>query len=456
MAGISGEQWSSRAGFLMAAIGFSVGLGNIWRFPYVTGENGGGAFLIVYLICAFGIGLPLLIGELMIGRRGGGSPTHSMKQLAQESGKSAKWSIVGTVAVFAVFIIMTYYTVIAGWTMDYFVKAASGALSGVDGAESAAIFSSLTGSPWRLLFWSTIVNILVVIVLRRGVQAGIEKAVGILMPALFVCLLIMVGYAIYAGDMAKTISFLFQPDFSKLTFETIMVAVGQAFFSIGIGMAGLITFGSYLSKDTSIPGSSAIIISADTGVALLAGMAIFPLVFTYGLEPSGGAGLIFETLPVAFGQMPGGQIFGALFFLLLIAAALTSCLGGIESVVVWIDENWNIDRHKGALYAGLATWVIGILSILSLNEWSTFYPLDFIPVFEGKIIFDALDFLAANILLLLGGLLSAIFLGWFIPKQMSSEEINMGESGFYTFWLWSLRIAAPVVLIIVLALGITE
>ena len=450
------EQWSSRAGFLMAAVGFSVGLGNIWRFPYVTGENGGGAFLLVYLACAFGIGLPLLIGELVIGRRGRGSPAGSMRAVAAEAGASRRWGFVGSLAVFCIFAIMTYYTVITGWTLDYLLQAARGAFGGISGDDSETIFSDLVGNPWRLLLWHTLVNLVIVLVLRKGVQAGIERAVGILMPALFVCLIVVVAYAAVAGDMARTMNFLLAPDFDKLTPRTVMVAVGQAFFSIGIGMASLITFGAYLDKKTSVRGSAGIIISVDTGVALLAGFAIFPLVFAYGLAPSGGPGLIFQTLPVAFGQMPGGQLFGSLFFLLLVAAAMTSCIGGIESVVAWIDEHWDIDRKRGSVYAGMAVWLIGLFSILSLNAWSDVYPLDAIPAFAGKNLFDTIDFLAANILLLVGGTLTALFLGWVVPKRIKLAEMGVADGAFFAFWRTILRYVAPPLLLVVLIMGIGE
>ncbi len=455
-AGNQTEQWSSRAGFLMAAVGFSVGLGNIWRFPYVMGENGGAAFLIIYLICAFVIALPLMVSEFAIGRRGRGSPVGSMLNIAAESGTSPRWGAVGGLAILCVFLIMTFYTVITGWTFDYFFLSIMGAFEGITGSQSDNMFADLTGNPLRLLFWHTVVNIIIVLILRRGVQAGLEKAVRFLMPILFISLFIMVIYALIAGDMTKTAKFLLEPDFSKVTAQTVMVAVGQAFFSIGVGMATLITFGSYLSKDVSIPKSAVIIISADTIVALMAGLAIFPLVFAYGLEPSGGAGLIFQTLPVAFGQMPGGQIFGPLFFFLLIAAALTSCIGGVEAVISWADEHKGIERKKGALYAGFAVWAVGFLSILSLNEWSDFYPLDFIPAFADKTIFDTFDFLAANILLLLGGLFTSIFLGWVVPKNIKLEAMGITDSTFYSFWRFIVRYVAPPLLIVIMVMGISE
>ena len=458
MAGSAGstEQWSSRLGFLLASVGFAVGLGNIWRFPYVTGENGGSAFLIIYLACALGIGLPLLISELTIGRRGRSSPSGSIRAVAAESGASARWRAVGSLAVFCVFIILSYYTVLSGWTFDYFLRAARGSFEGVGADESNAMFSGLLNNPGRLLFWNTVVHLTIIFIVRRGVQAGIESAVKILMPALFGALIVMVIYGAVAGDMASTMKFMLEPDFSKVTVRTVMVAIGQAFFSIGIGMAALITFGSYLPKEISIPKSATIVILADTAVALLAGFAIFPLVFAFGLEPSAGAGLIFQTLPLAFGQMPGGQLFGAIFFILLIAAALSSCIGCAEAVVSWVDERFGIKRETGVLLTAGAAWAVGILTIMSLGDWSGYYPLDFIPAFEGKTIFDALDFLAANILLLIGGLLISVFIGWFVPKHIKLDEIGVEEGLFFNFWRFMIRFVIPPVLVIVLIMGITE
>jgi NSS family neurotransmitter:Na+ symporter len=450
------EQWSSRLGFLLAAIGFSVGLGNIWRFPYVVGENGGGAFILIYLACVLLIGLPLLTSELALGRHGRGSAAGSLRNVAVGAGASPKWGWVGGLAIFCIFIIMTYYTVIAGWTFDYFFMAAKGAFQGISGEQSSRMFGELTASPLRLLFWHTVVTVLVVLVLRLGVEGGIERAVKFLMPTLFVSLFIMVIYAFIAGDFSKTVSFLLMPDFSKVTIQTVMVAVGQAFFSIGIGMASLITYGAYLDNKTSLPKSAAIILTADTAVAMLAGFAIFPLVFAYGLSPSGGAGLVFQTLPVAFGQMPGGQIFGAIFFFLLISAAMTSCIAGVQAVVAWAEEHWKLKPNKGSMLAGFAIWVFGFLSILSFNHWSDFYPLSFIPAFEGKTIFDTFDFFAANILLLLGGFLTSIFIGWIVPQRTQLAALGVEEGLFFSFWQLVVKFAAPIALLIILVMGLME
>jgi NSS family neurotransmitter:Na+ symporter len=458
MAGSAGsnEQWSSRLGFILAAIGFSVGLGNIWRFPYVTGENGGSAFLIIYVLCAFGIGLPLLISELTIGRRGRSSPSGSLRAVATESGRSQRWGAVGALGVFCVFIILSYYSVLSGWTFDYFLRAANGSFEGMDSNATTATFASLLGNPGRLIFWNTVVHLLIVFVIRRGVQSGIESAAKILMPALFIALVVMVLYGSVTGDFGATLKFLLEPDFSKVGFRTVMIAIGQAFFSIGIGMAALITFGAYLPKSVSIPGSATIIILADTGVALLAGFAIFPLVFAYGLEPSAGAGLIFQTLPLAFGQMPGGQVFGSIFFILLIAAALSSCLGCAEGVVSWVDERFGIRREVSVIYMAIVAWLVGLLTIMSFGDWSHIHPLGFIPAFAEKTIFDTLDFFAANILLLVGALLTSIFFGWLVPKQLKLDEMGVRDGMFFSFWLVMIRFVIPPVLFVVLVMGLIE
>lgn len=450
------EQWSSRRGFLLAAIGFSVGLGNIWRFPYVVGENGGSAFVIIYLLCAFAIGLPLLVTELAIGRLGRSDPAGSYRAVARSGGRSTAWSAVGTLAIICVFVVLSFYTVLSGWTFDYFVRGVTGQFDGLDAERSTTMFAALMANPWRLLFWHTLVNLLIIVIIRRGVQKGIEQAANILMPVLFGAIIIMVVYSAIAGDMRSAVDFLLQPDFSKVTPKTIMIAIGQAFFSVGVAMATMITFGSYLPEQVSIPRSSVIIILADTGVALLAGFVIFPLVFQFGLEPGEGAGLIFQTLPLAFGQMAGGQFFGAVFFLLLIIAALSSCLGGAEAVVSWIDERWRIPREKGILYFVGSIWLIGITTILSLGDWSDFYPLSFVPALAEETIFDLLEWFAANILLLIGATLTSIFFGWLVPKKTKLEGLGIRDGVFYLYVNTMMRFVIPPILVVALVLGLLE
>ncbi len=453
---VSQEQWSSRRGFLLAAIGFSVGLGNIWRFPYVAGENGGSAFVIIYLLCAFAIGLPLLVSELAIGRLGRLDPPGSYRAVAEKSGRSLAWGAVGTLAIACVFVVLSFYPVLTGWTFDYFFRAIGGAFQDLDAEASTAMFEGLMGNPWRLLFWHSLVNILVVVIIRRGVQKGIETAANVLMPFLFGAIVVMVLYSTIAGDFASAFAFLVQPDFSKVTAQTVMLAIGQAFFSVGVAMATMITFGSYLPQRVSIPKSSVIIILADTGVAMMAGFVIFPLVFGYGFEPSEGAGLVFQTLPLAFGQMPGGLFFGALFFLLLMVAAVSSCLGGAEAAVSWIDEHFSIPRHTGILYFVGIVWPVGIASILSLSVWSGFHPLGFIPALADQTIFDLLELFAANILLLIGAALTAVFFGWLVPKAVKLEGLGIKEGAFYTYVNVMMRFVIPPILAVALVLGLLE
>lgn len=450
------ENWSSRLTFLMASVGFAVGLGNIWRFPYVVGENGGSAFVLVYLLFAFGIGVPLVMAEWTIGRRGAGaaSASGSVRDVARQSGVSMAWGRVGGIAVLAVFMLMLFYTVIAGWTMDYLVRAATGAFQGITAEQSRAMFDSLTASPLRLGFWHTVVVLLTVYINSRGLKAGIEKAVNILMPALFVSLLLMVGYASSIGDIGAAVEFLLTPDFSLLKANTMLMALGQAFFSIGIAMAVMITYGSYLDRQTSIPRNAFIVVGADTLVALLAGFAIFPLVFAHQLAPDSGAGLVFQTLPIAFGELPGGQIFGSIFFLLLIAAAITSCIGNFAPVVAWTEERFSISHAQAAGLAGFVMWLLGLGTVFSFNLLSDFHPLSFIERFGEMTIYDSLDYVMSNVLLPVGAFLTAIFIGWFASNDAIREEMGLPDGLAYKSWRVLIRYVVPVAVAIIFAVSI--
>ena len=440
------ENWSSRLTFLMASIGFAVGLGNIWRFPYVVGENGGSAFVLVYLVFAIGIGVPLVMAEWTIGRRGSGaaSASGSIRDVARQSGASVSWGYVGGIAVLAVFMLMLFYTVIAGWTMDYLVRAAVGEFQNIDAERSSAMFDSLMASPWRLGFWHTVVVVLTVYINSRGVTGGIEKAVNVLMPALFVSLLLMVGYASSVGDLGAAAQFLLTPDFSRVTADTMLMALGQAFFSIGIAMAVMITYGSYLDKQTSIPRNAFIVVGADTLVALLAGFAIFPLVFAHQLAPDSGAGLVFETLPIAFGDLPGGQIFGSVFFLLLIAAAITSCIGNFAPVVAWTEEQFSMSHAQAARVAGFVMWLLGLGTVFSFNLLSDFHPLSFVRGFEDRTIYDSLDYVMSNVLLPVGAFLTSLFIGWFASNDAIREEMGLPDGMAYRVWRILIRFIVPV------------
>jgi NSS family neurotransmitter:Na+ symporter len=447
----SSETWTSRWSFLLASVGFAVGLGNIWRFPYIVGENGGSAFILVYLVFAFGIGVPLVMAEWGIGRLGSGttSASGSIKSVAHKSGVSTRWGQVGGIAVLAVFMMMLFYTVIAGWTADYFVLALSGAFSELNSKGSNALYSGLLSSPFRLAFWHTVIVILTVYINSRGIHSGIEKAVTILMPALFVSLIMMVIYAAFVGDFGAAMDFLLTPNFSRLTAESLLVALGQAFFSIGVAMAVMITYGSYLDQQTSISKNAFIVVGADTSVALLAGFAIFPLVFANGLALDSGTGLVFQTLPIAFGDLPGGRIFSSVFFLLLLAAALTSCIGNFAPVVAWTEERFGVSHSRAAFLAGFSMWLLGLGSVFSFNLWSDFHPLAFVPGFEARTIYDCLEYIMTNMLLPIGALLTSIFISWIVPAEKMRDELGLGGSVGFGLWRGLMRYVVPVAIVII-------
>jgi NSS family neurotransmitter:Na+ symporter len=439
--------WSSRLAFVLAATGSAVGLGNIWRFPYTAGEYGGGAFVLVYILCVAAIGIPIMMAEIMLGRRGRQSPINTMRTLAQREGASPFWQLLGWMGILSGFLILSFYSVIAGWTLAYVVRAAGGLFAGIDAAGSAAVFSALVADAERLLAWHTIFMVMTIVVVARGVSGGLEKAVRVLMPALFVLLLVMVVYAAQTGDFATGAAYLFQPDFSELrdnAGEAILSAMGQAFFSLSLGMGAIMIYGSYLNSQDSIAQNTVIIAVMDTLVALLAGLAIFPIVFANGLEPGSGPGLIFQTLPIAFGQMPFGELFGALFFVLLVFAAWTSAISLLEPLVAWLVENRGFSRVRAAMLGGVAVWLLGIACLLSLNEWSGF------KLF-GMGILDLFDYMTANVLLPLGGVLIAIFAGWVLTRSASADELRLTNAGLYRTWLVLIRFIAPLAVILVFA-----
>ena len=445
-------QWSSRWIFIMAATGSAVGLGNIWRFPYLTGENGGGAFVLVYLFCVVMMGIPIMMAEILLGRRGRKSPVNTMHTLAAEEGLNSNWFLLGWLGVIAGFIILSYYSVIAGWTIAFIFKTGMGDFIGSNADQTTAIFSELISNPVVLLFWHSIFMFLTIYVVSRGVKSGLEKAVKFLMPALFILLLIMVAYAMSTEKFLDGLKYLFVPDFGSLANKNLfsdvfLPALGQAFFSLSIGMGAIMIYGSYLSKESSITFNCFVIALADTGVAILAGVAIFPIVFTYGLEPSGGPVLIFVSLPIAFGQMPFGTFFGCLFFILLMFAAWTSSISLLEPAVTWMVEKRKMTRCKAAYIAGFIAWFLGLLTVLSFNHWA--FKFSFAGVIKENGLFDVFDILTANIMLPLGGVLIAIFASWLMSKSSTVDELGLGDSIAYKIWRFIARYVAPLGVIII-------
>jgi len=433
--------WSNRLAFILAATGSAVGLGNIWRFPYATGEYGGGAFVLIYLLCVAAIGLPIMMAEIMLGRRGRRSPINTMRALAREENRHPAWQLLGWMGMVTGFLILSFYSVIAGWTLAYVVHSATGGFVGIDAAGADGVFSALVGDAERLLFWHSIFMVLCVFVVARGVANGLERAVRLLMPALFVLLVLLVVYSFSTGSFARAAEYLFAPDFGKLSAEAVLSAMGQAFFSLSLGMGAIMIYGSYLRSEASIGGSSLIIAGMDSLVAILAGLAIFPILFANGLQPEQGPGLVFKVLPIAFGKMPGGVVFSTLFFVLLMFAAWTSAISLLEPIVAWLVENLNLDRARAAVLGGVSVWLLGILCLLSLNEWSG------VTVF-GKGFLDLFDFLTANVLLPLGGLLIAVFSGWVLSRAVSVDELA-GEGPVYRLWRLLIRYVAPVAVAII-------
>lgn len=436
-------QWSSRFAFILAATGSAVGLGNIWKFPYIVGQNGGGAFVIVYLCCVIGIGIPIMMAETLLGRRGRHSPINSMEILTKEAKADPNWHYLGWMGVIAGFLILSYYSVIAGWALAYTGKAFFGSFFGENAAGIATLYDSFIASPWQQVFWHTVFMVATMAIVVRGVESGLEKAARFFVPILFVLLILLVGYAMSKESYYfQSLHFLFSPDFSKLSSDSVLVAMGQAFFSLGLGMGAIMMYGAYLPKDISIAKTSMLIAGADTLVALLAGIAIFPLVFANGLTPADGPGLIFKTLPIAFGNMFGGWLVGILFFVLLFFAALTSAVALIEPAVTWLVETHKFDRYKACVWAGSATWALGVAVALSFNVWSE------LKLF-GHNLFGLLDYLTSNLMLPIGGFCIAVFAGWIMQQEHSESELALTQPQFYAMWKFSVSYLAPAAVFLV-------
>jgi len=439
--------WQSRWLFILAATGSAVGLGNIWKFPYITGENGGGAFVLVYLLCISIIGIPVMIAEVSLGRMGRQSPINTMKALAQKAGASPLWSSIGWMGAIAGFLILSFYSVIAGWALSYTLDMASGNFVNISAENSGKIFGDLLANPTQLTIWHTAFMILTLGVVARGVNAGLEKAIKILMPLLFILLFILFGYALSSSGFSQGFSFMFDFDFSKLTTESIMVALGHAFFTLSLGLGAIMAYGAYMPADTSIAKTILIVAFLDTAVAIMAGLAIFPIVFANGLEPSAGPGLLFQTLPIAFGQMTGGIIFGTMFFVLVSFAAWSSAISLAEPIVAWFVEKFKMSRALAAVIIGTSAWLLGLATVFSFNIWSD------VKMFD-KTVFDMLDFLTTNIMLPMGGLFISIFVGWKMSESKMMNEVGIDSPILFKFWRFTLRFLAPIAILAVLINGL--
>jgi len=430
--------WNTRFGFLMAAIGSSVGLGNFWRFPYTAGENGGSAFVLIYLGCVALIAFPILIAELSVGRHARKSAVGSVRKMAFDAGASEMWSIAGWVAMAGGVMILCFYSVVAGWVAAYVFQMATGAFVNAEPAAVSAAFGQLVGDTPTVIGWHTFFMAITIGIVSFGVTKGIERAVTILMPTFF---LMLVGLVIYAGvtaDMGAALTYLFTPDFSQINGGTFSAALGQAFFSIGVGSAIMITYGSYLKRQDNLSESAIIITGADTMVAIVAGLAIFPFVFAFGLNPEAGPGLFFETLPSVFAQMAGGQWVGTAFFVLAFIAALTSSISLLQVIVSFGEEHTDFGRVGSAMFFGAIIFIIGVGAAYSGG------------------FFDVLDMISGKILLPLGGLLIAVFTGWVASKALMRSELPQTGERFFAYWRFAIRWLAPVAVALIIVSGVAD
>lgn len=436
------DNFGTKLGLLAAAAGSAVGLGNIWKFPYITGKNGGGAFILLYLACVALLGIPVMIAEFSLGRKTQVNAVDAYKKLQ----KKGFWHYAGGLAVFTPFIILSFYSIIAGWVLSYISGSVSGKVLNVAPDQVSTYFGEVVSGTYTPMFWTIIVIIITTSIVIAGVQSGLEKYSKVLMPALFVLLIVLMFRSVTLEGSAKGLEFLFKPDFSKLTMISVLEALGQAFYSLSLGMGIIITYGSYIKKEENLISLSAQVALTDTLVAILAGVVIFPAVFAYGLEPAAGPSLLFITLPKVFQAMPFGQFFCFLFFVLIAIAAITSTISLLEVSVAFVTEKFNLGRKKAAIMIAVGVFIFSIPSSLS------FGPLSHVTIF-GKSIFDAVDFVASNIFLPLGGIFVTLFVGyvWGI-KNALIEITNDGKIEFklQKIFTFLIKIAAPIAIFLIL------
>lgn len=433
----SQNRWSSRWLFVLAAAGSAVGLGNIWKFPYIAGENGGGAFVLIYLVCIALVGIPIMISEVLMGREGRSSPIHTMRILAKKAGRSQRWALLGWLGVMTGFLILSYYAVIAGWAINYFWLTANGTFDGAGGDFVAQAFTDLQADPMRMVAYQTAFMVVTIWIVGRGVTAGLERAIQWFMPALFILLVVLLIYSFNSGGFAQGWAFMFDLKWDAVGPEAWLIAMGQAFFTLSLGMGTMMAYGAYVPEDARLSTTVVTIALLDTVVAIAAGLAIFPIVFANGLEVSQGPGLTFVTLPLAFGQMPFGAFFGAVFFILISFAAITSAISLTEPALAYLTEEYNAKRQRVAISLGVVCWVLGLGTVFSFNIWSDVFVV-------GELnFFGFVDYLSQNIMLPLGGMLITIFAAWLLPRDMVNRQLGISSPAVSWAWRIVAGILAP-------------
>ena len=456
--------WLSRWTFIMAATGSAVGLGNLWKFPYVVGNNGGGAFVLIYFACMLLVGVPVMMAEVVLGREGRNSPINSMKYVVKGSDSGRVWQLIGWMGVIAGLLILSFYAVIAGWGLHYILELSSGNVVGINGESAASLFGELMSSPAKLIVWQTIFLGMCLLVVAGGVKKGLGAAVEILMPLLFIMLVAMLIYAILEGNFIAACKFLFEFDIASLSWRAILEAMGLAFFTLSIGMGAIMAYGAYMPADASIGKTVLIVSFFDSLVAIIAGLIIFSIVFsTSGIEPSAGPGLMFISLPVAFGSMPAGQSIGVIFFVLVVIAAWSSAISLLEPATAWLVEATGFTRFMASLSLVGFVWIIGLGSVFSFNVGEDFK-------LAGFTIFDGLDFLTSNILLPIGGLAISLFVGFVMNRNMLLRQmidldrysVTLKMPSYCSIfslrvlWDWLLRFVAPIAITAIFIMGIYD
>ncbi|MGE4267851.1 MAG: sodium-dependent transporter [Deferribacterales bacterium] len=434
------NHWSGRLGFTLAAVGSAVGLGNIWKFPYITGMNGGGAFVLVYLLAIVICGLPLLIAELLIGRESQKDVVGTFKHLS----KNPFWSNIGWINFIASYVILSYYGTVAGWTFNFLLKSVSGSYLKLPAEQLSGLFGQLVGDALTQIFCFTVFLVLTVYAVLKGVKKGIEQWNRVMMPGLFIILVVMFAYAMTTKGALEGIKFMFYPDFAKLTVEGVLEAIGHSFFTLSLAMGIIVTYGSYMdSRETIFPMATKIAV-LDTVVALVAGLALFPIVFTVGLEPAAGPGLIFKTLPQVFASLPFGHALSFLFFLLLAFAALTSMISIFEVVVAYLIDEKGMERKKASIMMGFVLFITGLPAAMSYNVLGNFTVM-------GMPVLDAMDNFASNYLLPIGGMLTSVFVGHILKKEIAYRQIAETDKLVIVFnvWYFIIRFITPLTVLIV-------
>lgn len=409
----------------------------------MAGENGGGAFVLIYLVCVVVVGLPIMMSEILLGRRGRRNPVATMRLLGEEETGTIKWRWVGILGVATGFLILSFYSVIAGWAVAYIFEGGSGIFTGADLATVGGTFEALTTDPVRTGLWHTFFMGITIFVVALGVEEGLERAVRVLMPALILLLLILLGYGVLQGSFMEGVEFLLYPDFSELSATAWLGALGQAFFTLSVGMGAIMAYGAYLPSEESIARTSIAVVLADTGIAILAGLVIFPIVFQFDVPTDQGPGLVFVSLPLAFGQMTGGVYVAIMFFILLTFAAWTSAISLMEPAVTFFIEQLKFSRIAAAFLVGIIIWTLGWLTVMSFGPWSDL-------TWKERTFFDWLDYLTNNVMLPVGGLAIVVFAGWFMAKNSTADELDPSAGPLYRLWRISARYIAPIAILLVL------